>query len=1135
MKRITFSRKQILRAIHAACMALFFAACAVQASAAPAFSPQYTVSGSNVTGSGTNTTSAYFIDTAPNGYAITIASGANLGNTTGIGNGNELEFDHGSVNNSGTLSASNYAIYIYNDGNVNNTGTIIGNSESGVYIGGNGTVTNLGTISGANDAWSIAIAGNGTITNSGTMSSGYGVAVTGGGTLNNSGTITGNNGNGVYFGNNATVTNSGSIYGFSASVAILDNGTVTNSGSITGYNDQGVYITGNGTVTNNSGGTILSNYSAGITIDGTGTVSNSGGISSNNSDAIDIYGGGTVTNNSGGTISGSGAGVYIFGTGTVINNGSVFGDDFGVQIEGNGTVTNSGSLTSLNTNNSAYGIDIIGTGTVINSGSVSASGIYGNNNKYSNYGVYIGGNGTVTNSGTINALYSEISNYDIYISGTGTVTNSGYISTFTSSGGNSFCVYIGTGTVTNSGTISAAYGLIASAGVDIDGNGTVTNSGSIRASKTNNTNYGVDIQGNGTVANSGSISAVYSNNTNYGVYIGGNGTVTNSRNIEAGDGMANVGVYIGGNGTVTNTASGYIQAGFIIPSPNNHGTGVYIGGQGNVTNSGYIGAHSASFSSPNMYGVDLNGSNSVLNAEGGEIRGDTDSVFLNGSNSTVNVVGRSSITSTMEGNGNPGNVLNLNLVGLTPAQLTALKAEVITAGTGSGSFEVNPAYTYSWDGFSAVNDNAISLELAVDPGLVAAATAIDNKGLPAYNRGGSLGAQFDEFYVAAAANPEAALNELVGREINQGLDTIGLSLNTTLASDLNQHLDNLLTGGQIGGVDVGGLHISDTGSMVAFSDTTSQLDSLVHMTGSSVLGGTEMSTDAKQMVAVNPVLPRWGMWASGNVTLGDESGSNTLSGFHSTLGSPTFGFDYRVTPNIVLGVLASYTTGGVNFDDGSKIGVNTEIGALYGTWRDGNWHVNGIAGGGTSQFNDTRTTFGGLSANSTPRGEDILTDWTGGYDFHLGDRWNITPEVGLQYTHLDIDSFTESGAGALDLSEGSQTIDSLRSHVGFKVDKAYSLGKDLTFIPELRALWYHEYLDDSRGVSTSLPGAPALGSFSVNTFSPQRDFALVGVGLNTAFTGYHGVPVGLFLNYNAQVGQSDYIAHSVNTGIRVDF
>jgi outer membrane autotransporter protein len=78
-------------------------------------------------------------------------------------------------------------------------------------------------------------------------------------------------------------------------------------------------------------------------------------------------------------------------------------------------------------------------------------------------------------------------------------------------------------------------------------------------------------------------------------------------------------------------------------------------------------------------------------------------------------------------------------------------------------------------------------------------------------------------------------------------------------------------------------------------------------------------------------------------------------------------------------------------------------------------------------------------------------------------------------------------------------------------------------------------MDDSRGVSTSLPGAPALGSFSVGTYAPQRDFALVGVGLNTAFTGYKGMPVETFLNYNVQAGQSDYIANSVNAGVRIGF
>jgi outer membrane autotransporter protein len=156
-------------------------------------------------------------------------------------------------------------------------------------------------------------------------------------------------------------------------------------------------------------------------------------------------------------------------------------------------------------------------------------------------------------------------------------------------------------------------------------------------------------------------------------------------------------------------------------------------------------------------------------------------------------------------------------------------------------------------------------------------------------------------------------------------------------------------------------------------------------------------------------------------------------------------------------------------------------------------------------------------------------------DFHLGNRITITPEVGLQYAHLGIDGYSETGAGAFDLNVGSQDINSLRSHVGFKLNQSYSLNKDVTFIPELRARWYHEFMDDSRGVSTSLPGSPAIGSFSVSTFTPQRDFALVGVGLNTAFTGCNGMPIESFLNYNIQVGQSDYIANSVNAGVQIGF
>jgi outer membrane autotransporter protein len=1012
MKKITFSRKQILHAIHAACVALFFAACAGQAKAGPPSvnSPEYTIgastsNGITVTGQGNNSTSAYFLQAGGAGYQISIAPGANLGNSTKYDD-DEIEIDHGGVYNAGSLSASHYAVYIYNNGTVTNSGSIHG-SSAGVYIDGTGTVTNQST---------------------GSISGKYGVELSTG-TVNNLG---------------------GSISG-KYGIDIFSNGTVLNTdgGSISGK--YGIYFDGTGTVTNTDGGTISGKY--GVYLSDVGTVNNSNGGTISGKYGVYLNDGGTVNNLSGGSISGYKP-VYLDDPGTVTNAGSISGS-YAVIIQGDGTVTNSNYIRAYDDT----AIIINGNGTVTNSGYIAGD----------EDGIDISGNGTVINTGSI---YDAAGGVAVNIGGNGIVNNTDLIS------GSYDGVRIGgTGTVTNSGTISATAGN--GAGVYFAGVGSVYNSGSIYDNNATDAT-GVFLESGGTIGNSGLIAA-----GDNAIISLGNATVNNSGTIVGTNGF---GIIVDGNATINNT--GAITGGSFY--------GIVVYDQANITLAG------GSVTGGLNTAVDVNYTGA-------------------GAASTITVIGRTSLTGQLVSSG-PTGTLNLNLVGLTPAKLAQLAA---LNGSTANTFVLGPN-TYQWTNLTLV-DNAISLEQHVDPGLVGAATAFDNAtsttGLPA---------GYDPVYAAAYANPEAALNELVGREINQGLDTIGLNIATTLASDLNEHLDNILTGNQIGGFDIGGLHVSNAGSMYAMGDTTSQLESLLHMTGSDVLGGTEMSTDTKAMVASAPP-PSWGVWASGNVTLGDESGQNTLSNFHSTLGSPTLGFDYRVCPNLVLGILGSYTTGDANFGDGSKIGSNVELAALYGTWRDGNWHVNGIAGGGSSQFNDHRTTFGGLTANSSPRGDDIITDFTGGYDFHLGDRWNVTPEVGLQYTHLDIDSFSESGAGLFDLNVGSQNIDSLRSHVGFKVDKAYSLGKDLTVIPEVRALWYHEFLDDSRGVATSLPGTPALGSFSVNTFSPQRDFALVGAGLNTAFTGYKGVPVGLFLNYNCQVGQDDYIANSVNAGIRVDF
>ena len=585
-------------------------------------------------------------------------------------------------------------------------------------------------------------------------------------------------------------------------------------------------------------------------------------------------------------------------------------------------------------------------------------------------------------------------------------------------------------------------------------------------------NDGVLIQGNGTAVVGGSITA----NTNGGLWYFGTGNTT----------VLSTGSITGAwNGLETDGATGSLVNSGVIAGVSNFGA--YFGGTGTVS----------------LYG--------------GAISGPGAAIFTNSAASSVSVVGRASLTN---GSGGPGLIynnsgigtINLTLVGMTPAQVTAFNSQL---GNTSGDIFAG-GNEYKFQNYT-LRGRAISLELVADSGLTDIATKIDNQRLPL---------AYDAFYVAAAGNPEAALNTLTGREFDDAVGTIAVNNATTLSDIFDSRAFDLRSG--TGGFDLSGLNIN-SGSLIASLGQTQ--DILGKMMGSSLLGGTTMS-DSKE-VSNSTESNRWGAWASGTVTFADESSTATGPGFNSTTGSPTLGADYRVTNHLALGVLANYSTTGANFGDGSRLGVQTGLGALYGTWSDGPWYINGLVGGGYSSYDNRRVTFGGLTANSSPDGDEVLANLSGGYDFKLGGNWVVSPEVGLLYTHVTENAFTESGAGVFDLSHADQDIDSLRTKLGFHVLHDFTWD-GIKFTPQFRAAWYHECLDDSRGVNARLPGAPALGSFVIQTNSQGRDFALVGAGLSATPSELHD-NITFFVNYDAQVGQDNYVAHTVNGGLRIGF
>jgi len=185
---------------------------------------------------------------------------------------------------------------------------------------------------------------------------------------------------------------------------------------------------------------------------------------------------------------------------------------------------------------------------------------------------------------------------------------------------------------------------------------------------------------------------------------------------------------------------------------------------------------------------------------------------------------------------------------------------------------------------------------------------------------------------------------------------------------------------------------------------------------------------------------------------------------------------------------------------------------------------------------DRHVAIGGINAveHGAPDGDQITGDLDGGYDFHLKG-WTFGPTAGVQYTHLDVNGFSEnenqSGPVPLGAAESlaKQETDSLRSRLGGHVSYPFKTGTAL-LTPHLDASWQHEFLDGGQGINAQIVNV-AGGPFTVRTPNPSRDSALLDAGLNADITGQ----ISIFGDYLVQVGQSNYFGQSVQAGVKIGF
>ncbi|MBA4788971.1 MAG: autotransporter outer membrane beta-barrel domain-containing protein [Rhizobiales bacterium] len=250
----------------------------------------------------------------------------------------------------------------------------------------------------------------------------------------------------------------------------------------------------------------------------------------------------------------------------------------------------------------------------------------------------------------------------------------------------------------------------------------------------------------------------------------------------------------------------------------------------------------------------------------------------------------------------------------------------------------------------------------------------------------------------------------------------------------------------------------------------------------------------------------------------DQGTQGGVAGYSASGGGMAAGLDASVGPDAVLGLVAAYSatsiTGGNDLVP-NGLDVSTYQLGLYGAYELApGLDLNVQLDGGYNRNSAQRTiAFMGSAASADYDG------WTGHAGagltrrFELAPGVSVSPLVRLDYAQVQADGYTESGAGALDLTVASQTYRELLLTAGFKA--SYRLAEHLALTAN-GGVGYNT-LSERAQVSAAFAGGGGVFLTEGADLSPWLYTA--GIGLTGMKTGQ----LELSVNYDLAASPSGFL------------
>ena len=276
-------------------------------------------------------------------------------------------------------------------------------------------------------------------------------------------------------------------------------------------------------------------------------------------------------------------------------------------------------------------------------------------------------------------------------------------------------------------------------------------------------------------------------------------------------------------------------------------------------------------------------------------------------------------------------------------------------------------------------------------------------------------------------------------------------------------------------------------------------------------------------------------WAKGFGNTADQGNTNNVNGYQSNAMGLMLAYDAPLNSQTRAGFGGGYANTKV---DGNNNSGSTKIDSYqvtgYISHVSGPVFVQGSLTSGVNKYDGSRPIeFQGVSrtANSHYTGNQISALVTAGQHMYVGSNI-ITPLASLQVSRVRVGSYTETGAGDINLRVDSQSYDFVQSGLGVKAERIidYAGGK---YSPEVHAKWLHDFSSTTMQQNAAFTGGGT--AFTTRGIDQDRDLYNVGAGvtfLSCNCSGQTWTYKGL---YDYKWNQSNFSSHQVSVIASVKF